>query len=338
MSPAEYDTKTTNLQDESFHGREGGSESDLGVGSSGILFDSVTVAEMAEERERDADRLSEIMKSLIGEADGAILLQQGIIDGECTAAYLVSNAVVLMFDVHRGMTSKPLRAFPIAKMLEIVESSLPEVKNLFTKKSAKQGELTLALHRVTLELDRVLANPKGMDHAKRLLPRRDEMALGDLDAEVSKGTEHHLDPIDGVILSAVDAGLSLVGTAGKETVLGLLERRYGLSFEDIPEHPRNFIGIIEEILGPASRTIEAVMVAEIKKSNPVPGDTLYEVACSLKGKKRRPLRSEPEAVDLRSPAEAAQPSDQESAAQSPMPVGQMMVLYQQEADHTTQGL
>jgi hypothetical protein len=85
-----------------------------------------------------------------------------------------------------------------------------------------------------------------------------------------------------IVLQAVDRSLNILGKDGKQVLLSLLERRYGLREEEIPEHPRGFIEILGEILGSSAYTLEAEIVSEIKKVSAAQGQDLLTVSRSLR--------------------------------------------------------
>jgi hypothetical protein len=85
-----------------------------------------------------------------------------------------------------------------------------------------------------------------------------------------------------IILHAVDVSLDTLGSAGKQAVLSLLENRYGLSEKDIPDHPRGFVALLEELLGASARTLEREIVSNIRLVSAAPGENLEAVVESLK--------------------------------------------------------
>ncbi len=86
---------------------------------------------------------------------------------------------------------------------------------------------------------------------------------------------------DRIILEAVDKSLNLLGKDGKQSLLTLLETRYGFPVEDIPIQPKAFITILRLLLGPTASTIEQETVREIKRIAGVQGATLSDVVTSL---------------------------------------------------------
>ncbi len=86
---------------------------------------------------------------------------------------------------------------------------------------------------------------------------------------------------DQVIVKAVDESLNLLGKDGKQSLLTLLEKRYGFPMEDIPIQPKAFIAILRVLLGPTASAIEQEVVREIKRVAGVQGATLPDVVSSL---------------------------------------------------------
>jgi ribosomal protein L13E len=85
-----------------------------------------------------------------------------------------------------------------------------------------------------------------------------------------------------IVLRAADVGLDTLGHDQKQAVLGLLEGEYGFRESDIPNHPRGFIEVLDEILGPSSRTVEREIMSNIRLVRAVPGENLETVVKSLK--------------------------------------------------------
>jgi hypothetical protein len=84
-----------------------------------------------------------------------------------------------------------------------------------------------------------------------------------------------------VITEAVDTVLDQLGSDGKEVVLGLLDARYGLRLEDVPNHPRAFVDILGLHVGSAAQLIERDIISEISKDLPVKGKSLHAAVRSL---------------------------------------------------------
>jgi len=85
-----------------------------------------------------------------------------------------------------------------------------------------------------------------------------------------------------IVHKAVDKALEIVGKDGKQVLLTLLENRYGLREEEIPDHPRAFIDLLELDLGSSAYTVEKEVMKEIRKVAAVRGENLYSVVEVLK--------------------------------------------------------
>jgi len=85
-----------------------------------------------------------------------------------------------------------------------------------------------------------------------------------------------------IVLRAVDKSLDIIGKDGKDVLLSLLESRYGLLEEEIPEHPRAFIDLLEEGLGSSAYAVEKEIMREIRKVSSVQAENLYKVVELLK--------------------------------------------------------
>jgi len=111
-----------------------------------------------------------------------------------------------------------------------------------------------------------------------------------------------------IVLQAVDKGLDMVGKYGKQTLLGLLESRYGLREEEIPDHARAFVGLLEADLGTSALTVEKEIMRDIRKQSGVEGVNLYTVVESLK--RKFPAKEPDESKQARNTpvARAASPS------------------------------
>ncbi len=85
-----------------------------------------------------------------------------------------------------------------------------------------------------------------------------------------------------IVLHAVDVSLDTLGRDGKHAVLSLLENRYGLRENDIPDHPRGFVMLLDTLLGPSARTLEREIMSNIRLVSAAPGENLEAVIRSLK--------------------------------------------------------
>ncbi|MGD0478016.1 MAG: hypothetical protein ABSB29_07615 [Nitrososphaerales archaeon] len=85
-----------------------------------------------------------------------------------------------------------------------------------------------------------------------------------------------------IVLRAVDVGLDTLGNDQKHAVLTLLEDEYGFRENDIPDHPRGFVEVLDELLGPSARAVEREIISNIRLVWATPGENLETVMKSLK--------------------------------------------------------
>ncbi len=88
---------------------------------------------------------------------------------------------------------------------------------------------------------------------------------------------------DKIVLQAIDTSLNILGQDGKQVLLNMMENRYGFRLQDVPQHPRDFIELLDGFLGETGYMLEKEIINEIRKVAPVQGKTLYQVVRSLKG-------------------------------------------------------
>ncbi len=104
-----------------------------------------------------------------------------------------------------------------------------------------------------------------------------------------------------IVLHAVDVSLDTMGSDGKHAVLSLLENRYGLSEKEIPDHPRGFVVLLDELLGPSARNLEREIISNIRLVTVAPGENLEAVIKSLKEQRPAAAPAEAAAEDPRQP-------------------------------------
>jgi hypothetical protein len=85
-----------------------------------------------------------------------------------------------------------------------------------------------------------------------------------------------------VVLHAVEISLDTLGRDGKHAILSLLENRYGLREQDIPDHPRGFVVLLDELLGASAQNLEREIMSNIRSVSATPGENLEAVIRSLK--------------------------------------------------------
>jgi hypothetical protein len=106
----------------------------------------------------------------------------------------------------------------------------------------------------------------------------------------------------GIVLHAVDLSLDTLGRDGKHAVLSLLENRYGLRESDIPDHPRGFVVLLDELLGASAQNLEREIMSNIRLVSAAPGENLEAVIRSLKGQRRAEAPAETAADGSKSDA------------------------------------
>ncbi len=84
-----------------------------------------------------------------------------------------------------------------------------------------------------------------------------------------------------IVVNAVSKALEMLGEQGRMAFIGLLENRYGMRLEEVPAHPRGFMNLLRNTLGPTASAIEKEIISEIRRCAPVRGTTLQEVVASL---------------------------------------------------------
>jgi hypothetical protein len=162
------------------------------------------------------------------------------------------------------------------------------------------GELIEVLNRICSEG----ANPEVV----KKVPSSVQIDMADQPSAVNALDETYRDL---VIIQAAGKSLDMVGEQGKQTVLALLENRYGLGLEGVPKHFRAFVDLLPQVIGEgAARAIEKDMVNGIKKMLPASGETLGEVMHSLGVKAEREVSSgRKEAEKAPGKVDAAQPME-----------------------------
>jgi len=117
----------------------------------------LALANLYERQNLYTQRLAELIKSLLHEADATIPISPQVIGEKITAAYLVSDAVVVMVDLNRRMTSRPLQSFPANVIVSVIEESTKELGRLISEKRRAETEKVDSLERVFTELSRAQA-------------------------------------------------------------------------------------------------------------------------------------------------------------------------------------
>jgi hypothetical protein len=245
-----------------------------------------SLVDLYEKQRNSGQKVAELLKALQQEVDAVIQIPAEVLGAPYTAAYLVSDAVVIMFDLTRDMTTKPLRSFPAAKIVAIVQACTPELKRLISEKEKSEKSNLKSLEMVARELEEAQAmfsQVKAEGPSEEPAEKPSAVTSVATKAEAEKDRSDSSD-VDAVILAAVGESLKVLGQDANRGVMSLLEKRYGFSMKDIPYHPRGFMEILDELVGSSARLIEKRIVMEIKKTYPVEGETFYEVVRSLRGR------------------------------------------------------
>jgi hypothetical protein len=254
-----------------------------------------SLVELYEKQRSYGQKVSELLSALQQEVDAIIQIPARVVGEPYTAAYLASDAVIVMFDVTRDMTSKPLRSFPAPKIVAIVQACTPELKRLISEKEKSENVNLRSLERVARELEEAQAmftqikmgepptEPERVPEPRETVTPEVVKPAPAVEATSEEESPDSSD-VDEVILAAVGEGLKILGQDASRGVTSLLEKRYGFSMKDIPYHPRGFMEILDELVGSSARLIEKKIITEIKKTYPVEGETFYEVVKALRGR------------------------------------------------------
>lgn len=115
------------------------------------------LADLYEKQKSYAARLTEIVKTLQAEADETIPLRPQLLGEKISAAYLASEAVVIMFDVHRHMTSKPLEKFPAEVIVSAIEDTTGAISKMISEKRRLESSKVESLERALKEMKKAQA-------------------------------------------------------------------------------------------------------------------------------------------------------------------------------------
>jgi hypothetical protein len=115
------------------------------------------LADLYEKQRVYGQELAEIVKVLQHEADETIQLSADVFGNSTTAAYLVADAVIVMFDIHRRMTSKPLYSLPADVIVAVVQQCTSELGRMISAKRQAESVKVESLERVLRELNKAQA-------------------------------------------------------------------------------------------------------------------------------------------------------------------------------------
>ncbi len=133
-------------------GRSQGTSNDLANSLRDLQGDYVVLSELYGKQETYARELAEMMTILQGEVDEVIQIRPDAIGVQCTAAYLLSEGVLLTFDANRHMTSRPLHRLPPEAIVAVVEDCAPALRRLLQEKRQAESEKVRSLEKVFREL------------------------------------------------------------------------------------------------------------------------------------------------------------------------------------------
>jgi hypothetical protein len=136
-----------------------------------IQGEYIMLGELYEKEKSYGQKLSELMRTLQFEVDSTIPIRPAALGQACRAAYLVSEAVVVMFDMNGGMTSKPLYTMTPNVIISIIEECTPELRRLISEKRVAESGKVKSMERVLKELKKAQATFKQM--------KRDELEAED---------------------------------------------------------------------------------------------------------------------------------------------------------------
>lgn len=105
-------------------------------------------------------KLSDMMKALQYEVDATIPIRPETMGNGVTAAYLVSEAVVVAFDKSRNMSSTPLYRLPANVLISVIEECTPELRRLISDKRRTESSKVRSMERVLKELKKAQATFK----------------------------------------------------------------------------------------------------------------------------------------------------------------------------------
>jgi Sec-independent protein translocase protein TatA len=120
----------------------------------------IMLNDLYEKQKNYGQKLWEMMSALQYEVDVTIPIRPEIMGDGYTAAYLVSEAVVIAFDKNRNMTSSPLYRLPAGTIISVIEECAPELRRLISEKRRNEGTKVRSLERVLKELKKAQATFK----------------------------------------------------------------------------------------------------------------------------------------------------------------------------------
>ena len=125
-----------------------------------IQGEYMMLGELYEKQKGYGQRLTDIMKTMQFEVDTVIPIRPEALGRPARAAYLVSEGVVVVFDMNGGMTSKPLYTFPSDVIISVIQECTPELQRLLSEKRRIESNRVKSMERVLKELKKAQATFK----------------------------------------------------------------------------------------------------------------------------------------------------------------------------------
>ena len=147
-----------------------------------IQGEYMMLGEIYEKQKSYAQGLSEVIKTMQTEVDTVIQIKPEAMPTPCRAAYLVSEGVVVVFDLHGGMASKPLYALPSEVIVSIIQECTPELQRLLSEKRRIESNKVKSMESVLNELKKAQFMFKSA--------KREEMGLEE-EADSAPQAENH---------------------------------------------------------------------------------------------------------------------------------------------------
>jgi hypothetical protein len=156
-----------------------------------IQGEYIMLGELYEKQKSYGQKLSEMMKTLQFEVDTTIPIRPEALGQPCKSAYLVSEGVVVIFNMNGGMSSRPLYTLPSDVIISIIQECTPELQRLLSEKRKAESTKVRSMERVLKELKKAQATFKqtkrdesSVDEDEDALPNRPEEQKPQEKAEV----------------------------------------------------------------------------------------------------------------------------------------------------------
>jgi len=162
-----------------------------------IQGEYIMLGELYEKQKSYGQKLSEMMKTLQFEVDTTIPIRPEALGQPCRSAYLVSEGVVVVFNMNGGMSSRPLYTLPSDVIISIIQECTPELQRLLSEKRKAESTKVRSMERVLKELKKAQATFKQtrrdettVDEDEDALPNRPEEQKAPEKAEIPAQTRN----------------------------------------------------------------------------------------------------------------------------------------------------